>query len=157
MNTRWDFHTLWFMQFDSFTQSSIENPPNNQPLVNSYNIDISQCSAYQFGPQTPTIPTNQQAETTALLAAMTTQPLQARINLINTLIASLKSYTTSLNGQTLWQALDFLYVIANFDSTGQAGRINWKNPSQIATVIGSPTYVTDRGYAGFIGKKGAAA
>src|SRR5262245_5597796 len=58
-----------------------------------------------------------QAETTALLAAMTVQPNAARQTLINDLIYGLKN-------AGLWIKIDFFYVLAAHDS--QAARIGWK-------------------------------
>jgi Glycosyl hydrolases family 16 len=141
--TSFDFHTLWYMQFDIFTAATAGVPD----LVTPQPLHIGYAAAWKRTPQNPTIPTGTQAETTALLAAMNVQPNQTRINLINTLIASLKSYTTSLNpSMSLWQALDFLYLEAAHDK--QAARINWKNPSQAGTEVGNPVFVTDRGYTG---------
>jgi hypothetical protein len=83
-----------------------------------------------------------QAETTALLAAMTVQPSAGRKTLIDNMILALKS-------AGIWTTLDFLYVLAAHDA--QAGRINWINPAQVMTVVtgtGPPTFTTDRGYLG---------
>lgn len=80
-----------------------------------------------------------QAETTALLAAMAVQPAQDRANLINNTIFSLK-------GAGVWAKLDWLHVFAAHDA--QAGRVNWKNPAQVATVVSTPTFTVDRGYQG---------
>jgi hypothetical protein len=70
-----------------------------------------------------------------------------RQNLINQLIASLKTYQTSF-GVSLWSSLDFLFLVAAHDS--QAARINWKTPTEVGTLVGSPTFVTDRGYTGVL-------
>lgn len=78
-------------------------------------------------------------ETTALVAAMTVAPSAGRKTLINNLILSLKS-------AGVWTKLDFLHVIAAHDA--QAGRINWRNPAQVATVGGTATFTVDRGYQG---------
>lgn len=102
-------------------------------------------AAWRKKPQSPSIPGGTQAETTALISAMTTTPDGTRQTLINTLIASLKTYQTG-SGQSFWNALDFLYIPAAHDA--QAGRIDWKNPAKIGTVVGSPTFQTDRGYTG---------
>jgi hypothetical protein len=89
---------------------------------------------------TATIPANPtQAETTALLAAMTVQPDAARQTLINNMIFDLKA-------QGLWATFDLFYVLASHDA--QAARINWKTPASVATVNGAPVFTTDRGYAG---------
>ena len=111
-------------------------------------FDVDYVGAWLRNKQTPTIPTATQPETTALLAAMTVPPSAPTVTLINTLIASLKSYTTSF-GQTLWDALDFLYLLAAEDA--QQARINWKNPTQVGSVVGSPTFTTKKGYKGTLG------
>lgn len=135
--TPWDFHLPTYMVMDNDSSAGTLNG------VQVWHIDY--IGAWVRNRQTPTIPTSTQPETTALLAAMTVQPSSARETLINTLIASLKSYTTSF-GQTLWQALDFLFIPAAH--AAQAGLIDWKNPSIIGTTVGSPVYTTDRGYTG---------
>jgi len=76
--------------------------------------------------------------TLTLLAAMTTQPDATRQGHINTLITSLSS---------IWTKLDVLYVLAAHDN--QAARLNWKNPGTLtAALVSTPTFTTDRGYAG---------
>ena len=80
-----------------------------------------------------------QAETTALLAAMSVQPSAARKTVIDNLIVALKN-------AGVWTTLDMLYVCAAHDA--QAGRINWINPASVATATSSPTFTTDRGYIG---------
>lgn len=79
------------------------------------------------------------AETTALLARMTVQPSAARAQVIDNLIGSLKS-------AGVWAKLDCLYVLAAHDA--QAGRLNFKGSSFTLTGVNSPTFTTDRGYAG---------
>ena len=79
-------------------------------------------------------------ETTALVAAMTSRPTEARIALINTLINSLKT-------AGVWAKLDVLWIPAAHDS--QAGRLNWKSPSTFTLAeVSSPTFTADRGYTG---------
>jgi len=95
--------------------------------------------------QSPSVSGSTQAETTALLAAMSVQPSGPRTTLINALISSLKTYRTGF-GLSFWDALDFLYIPAAHDA--QAGRINWKSPSNVGSVVGSPAFQTDRGYTG---------
>src|SRR5262245_39221350 len=80
-----------------------------------------------------------QAETTALLAAMTVQPNAARQTLINDLIYALKQ-------SGAWAKMDFLYVLAAHDN--QAARLNWKTAANLATVNGTCTFTVDRGYNG---------
>lgn len=93
--------------------------------------------AFIRGPGAPTNPT--QAETTALLAAMTVQPNAARQNLINNLIFDLKA-------AGVWTTFDLLYVPAAHDA--QAGRLNWITPAQALSVNGVPAFTVDRGYKG---------
>lgn len=78
-------------------------------------------------------------ETEALVARFTTPPTYARKVLINTTIGSLIS-------GGVWSKLDALYVIAAEDA--QAARRNWLADQYNATAISSPTFTTDRGYAG---------
>lgn len=79
-------------------------------------------------------------EATALVAAMTTRPTEARIALINTLINSLKT-------AGVWSKLDVLWITAAHDA--QAARLNWKSPGTFTlTETSSPTFTTDRGYTG---------
>jgi hypothetical protein len=89
------------------------------------------------GAATPINPT--QAETTALLAAMTVQPDAARQNLINDLIFALKN-------AGLWTTFDFFLVFAAHDQ--QAARVGWINPARIVTSNGATTFTVDRGYNG---------
>lgn len=78
--------------------------------------------------------------TTALVAAMTTRPSEARIALIDALIAGLKT-------DGIWDRLEAFWITAAHDS--QAGRLNWKNPGTFTlTENGTGTWTTDRGYAG---------
>lgn len=86
------------------------------------------------GQSTPT-----QAETTALLAAMTVQPSAGRTALINDTIFQLKN-------AGLWATFDFFIVFAAHHD--QAGRINWVNPAQVASVLGGPLVFTfNQGFA----------
>ena len=45
-----------------------------------------------------------------------------------------------------WTFLDWLSLSAAHDS--QAGLINLKNPTQVATLVNAPTFTTDRGFTG---------
>lgn len=146
--TGWDFWCPFFLQLNLGMTNALD-----EGVEVPYHVDY--CAVWRRKPQTPTVPTATQAETTALLAAMSVQPSSGRQALINTLIASLKSYVTSWGqtpegaGQTLWGALDFLYLTAAHDA--QAARVNWKNPAQVATVVGTPTFTADQFYAGVTG------
>lgn len=79
------------------------------------------------------------AEATAYFAAMSSQPDDTRKGLIDTLIGGLKT-------DGIWTKLDWLLLIAAHDS--QAARVNAITPSKVASVVNSPTFTTDRGYAG---------
>ena len=79
-------------------------------------------------------------EAKALFSAMTLQPSGARKSLIDRTIRSLKA-------GGVWSALDALYVTAAHDE--QAAKINWKDPGTYdLTAVNSPTFTTDRGFAG---------
>jgi hypothetical protein len=79
-------------------------------------------------------------ETRLLLANMTTEPDAARRYLIDETIKALKD-------AGIWSKLDMLYMLAAHDS--QAARLNWLNPAGPAlSAVNSPTFTTDRGYAG---------
>lgn len=72
--------------------------------------------------------------------AFATPPTTTRKIMINKLVADLKA-------AGVFQLLDLFYVLAAADS--QAARINWKNPGVLtASEVSSPTFTTDRGYAG---------
>lgn len=79
-------------------------------------------------------------EATALFAAMTVQPNATRKGVIDTFIETMIS-------DGVWAKIDALWVPRAHDA--QAGRLNWKSPSNFAlTAVNSPTFTTDRGYAG---------
>src|SRR5215213_2374639 len=79
-----------------------------------------------------------EAETTAIVAAMTSAPDATRQGQINTLVAALKT-------AGVWTKMDVLYILAAHHE--QAGRVNWKNPGTLtASLISTPTFTTDRGY-----------
>ncbi|MER8602802.1 hypothetical protein NKH48_03270 [Mesorhizobium sp. M1233] len=83
---------------------------------------------------------NFSAEAQALFARFTTPPTSARKTAINNLIVSLKA-------AGVWAKLDAFYVLAAADA--QAARLNWKPaPAFNLSVVGSPTFTADRGYAG---------
>jgi hypothetical protein len=71
---------------------------------------------------------------------MSPAPDNARKIVINDLIVSLIA-------DGIWAKLDVLWVLAAHDA--QAARLNWKTPASFAlTAVNSPTFTTDRGYAG---------
>lgn len=70
---------------------------------------------------------------------MSVQPDATRKGLIDALIVGLKA-------DGLWTKLGSLFLYAAHDA--QAGRVNAVNPSNVASAINSPTFTTDRGYAG---------
>ncbi|RWL19735.1 MAG: hypothetical protein EOR57_14170 [Mesorhizobium sp.] len=78
-------------------------------------------------------------EAEALFARFTTPPTAARKVLINSFIVSLKS-------AGVWTKLDALWIMAAADS--QAARQNWKVDLYNLTAVSSPTFTTDRGFAG---------
>lgn len=80
-----------------------------------------------------------EAEAVALFARMSTPPTGPRKTLINTLVKSLKA-------ASVWTRFDALYLLAAADS--QAARLNWISSSFTLTAVSSPTFTTDRGYAG---------
>lgn len=81
-----------------------------------------------------------EAEAVTLFAAMSVQPSDARKSLINSMIVSLKS-------GGIWDRFSTLWITAAHDA--QAARLNWKAPGSFAlTAVNSPTFTTDRGYAG---------
>lgn len=79
------------------------------------------------------------AEAKALFARMSTQPTIVRKRLINALILDLQA-------AGVWTGLDALYVLAAHDA--QAARLNWKSTSYNLSLGDTPTFTTDRGYAG---------
>lgn len=82
------------------------------------------------------------AATIAYVSAMTTPPSYQRIVLINNLILG-------LTADGVWVKLDWLSLFAM--ETAQAARLNAINPALAYSVVGSPVFVTDRGYTGVSG------
>lgn len=80
-----------------------------------------------------------EAEASALFARFSVDPGATRKGHINTLIAALKT-------AGVWSLLDMFYVMAAHDS--QAALLNWVSTSFNGTATSSPTFTTDRGYAG---------
>lgn len=85
------------------------------------------------------------AASTAYFAAMTVQPSDTRKSLLNNAIVGLKA-------DGVWAALDWISFVAAHDA--QAGRVNAKNPAQVAAVVGGPAFTVDRGWAGVLGTAG---
>jgi hypothetical protein len=80
------------------------------------------------------------AATTAAIAAMTVKPDASRTSLYDWLIKGLKT-------DGLWSKLDWLSMFAAHDE--QAGRVNLKNPAQVASVVGAGlVFTVDRGHKG---------
>ncbi len=79
------------------------------------------------------------ADAQAVFNAMATQPDATRKGHINTLITALKS-------AGVWSKLDHFVVCAN--TAAADGLLDWKNPSTPWTAVSSPTFTSDRGYAG---------
>ena len=75
----------------------------------------------------------------SLFARMSSEPSATRKGHINTLISALKT-------AGIWTKLDVLYILAAHDA--QAARLNWKADAYNLTAVNSPTFTTDRGYAG---------
>lgn len=81
---------------------------------------------------------NSEAET--VVNAFSVAPDDARKELIDDLVGALKT-------AGVWTKLDVLYLVAAHDA--QAARVNWKSPGTYdLTAVNSPTFTTDRGYAG---------
>lgn len=80
-----------------------------------------------------------EAEAVALFARFTTPPTATRKGIINTLIKALKD-------GGIWTKLDAFYVMAAADA--QAAQRNWVADQFNLTLINTPTFTTDRGYAG---------
>lgn len=79
------------------------------------------------------------AEATAYFAAMSVQPSTALKDAVESLITNLKA-------DGVWTLIDWLGLGPMHDE--QAARVNLKNPSQVATIVGSPVFTAKQGYAG---------
>lgn len=75
----------------------------------------------------------------AYFAAMSVQPDATRKNLINDLIVGLKT-------DGVWSLISWLSLLASHDD--QSARLNAKDPAKLLSVVSTPTFTTDRGYAG---------
>lgn len=85
-------------------------------------------------------PPSYDAASLLIFAAFTTPPDTTRKGVIDTCVKAIKA-------AGVWTLLDFLQVYAAADS--QAALINWKTPGTFdATVVNSPTFTVDRGFAG---------
>lgn len=140
---QWDFHTPWYIIVDmavSTTQGG--TVPDGVSIIDMF---VDYLAVWRKPDDVITLTGTTQAETTALLAAMSVAPDSTRTNAINKLIETLKLTKTSF-GDTLWSRFDGIVGLEMHDA--QAARINWKDPTQIGTVVGSPTFVVNSGYAG---------
>lgn len=93
---------------------------------------------------TPTPTPTPEAETTALIARMSSPPDSTRQGHINTFIKALKD-------GGVWSKMDVLFVFASHDA--QSSLLDWKNLGgsgayDATVVLGAPTFTTDRGYTG---------
>jgi hypothetical protein len=79
------------------------------------------------------------AEAQTYVEAMSVEPTEARKALIDTLVGGLKA-------DGIWTKLDWLCLLAAHDA--QAARLNAVSTGQLLTATNSPTFTTDRGYAG---------
>jgi hypothetical protein len=79
-----------------------------------------------------------EAETNAILAAMTVQPDATRKGVINNLVIALKACGA-------WAKIDYLYITAAH--TQQAARINWKAGVEALYDGVAPAFTVDRGFA----------
>ncbi len=96
-------------------------------------------SRLRFG-QRGAITASYDAETAAVIAAMTTPPVDARKALIFQLVRTMKAAGA-------WQRLDALWLLAA--ATRQASLVNWKNPGTYnLTELEQPTWAADAGYTG---------
>ena len=78
-------------------------------------------------------------EAQAAFDAMTVQPAAARKQLYSDLVAGLKT-------DGVWSKLDWLTILAAHDA--QAARLNLRAPTKSLAAVNTPSFTTDRGYAG---------
>jgi hypothetical protein len=87
------------------------------------------------------------AESTALFAAMSTAPSEARRGRLNQLIERLKAATDSGATASIWSKLDVFFMFAASDE--QAALLDWKRPAgRAATRAGAPVFTPGKGFAG---------
>lgn len=79
------------------------------------------------------------AEINTYRAACTVAPTLGREVILSALVAGLKS-------DSLWTKLDWLLILAAEDE--QAGRVNLRAPSKVASRVNSMTFTTDLGFTG---------
>lgn len=136
----WSTHVPWLIQLN-MAVANAQSPDN----VSTMSLFCDYLAAWRRIDPVVTLTGATQAETTALVSAMSVAPSGARQTLINAFIEEMKLTPTDL-GANLWSDNDLIIMPAAHDA--QAGRIDWKNPARIGTVVGSPTFTVDRGYAG---------
>lgn len=73
----------------------------------------------------------------AIIDAMTVTPSASRQSLINKTVKDLKT-------AGVWDKLHYLNVLAAHHN--QAARIDWTNPTRVATAVSSPVFTADVGY-----------
>lgn len=138
----WDHHTPYLVQLNlAVLKSKVLN------TIDEMQMWVDYVNVWRRKDATVTLTGTEQAETTALVAAMSVAPTTTRKNLINAVIEELKLTSADLGG-SLWDRLDGIGCCEAHDA--QAARIDWKNPSRIGTVVGSPTFTVDRGYVGVL-------
>lgn len=145
ISMQWDFHTPWYIIVNLAVQKLQGGvAPDGVSWINMF---VDYIAVWRYADQVISPSGDEQAETTALLAAMSVQPSTGRKTIINTAIEKLKLYKTSF-GVSLWDSLD--YLVVGWAHDAQAARIDWKNPATIGSVVGSPTFTVDRGYQGVL-------
>ena len=120
------------------------------PLSNAQVKDLN-ALAKLFANKLGVLGFNERAETTALLAAMSVQPSEARKWAINQYIWDIRGGPELVNDQ--WGHYDFIYWLGAHDE--QAARLDWKNPGSftLSHVGGTLSFTTDRGFTVENGKQ----
>lgn len=95
--------------------------------------------------RSPAVPAGPAAETTALVARMTTPPSAGRQTLIDNCIKALKT-------AGVWSKLDALYFMAAADA--QAAALNWKDSTYNLTFGAATTFTADQGVLTLSGTNG---
>lgn len=83
--------------------------------------------------------TGMDSDASLLISRMTEPPTTARRKLISDTVKRLKA-------AGIWSKLDGLTILAAHDA--QAARIDWINPSRIASIAGTIAFTANQGYAG---------